>query len=53
MALRGAGQRGEAAEIFTRVLTLLKQQTAKDEGDANRLEMLRRMTQQQLDFARE
>jgi Flp pilus assembly protein TadD len=50
MALRGAGQQAEAEEVFRKVLAILKQQTAKDEGDANRLEMLRRMTQQQLEF---
>ncbi|GAB4575044.1 MAG: hypothetical protein Kow0077_24610 [Anaerolineae bacterium] len=51
MALRGAGQGTEAAEVFTRVLALLDKQTAEDEGDMNRLQMLRRMVQQQLDLA--
>ncbi|MBN2469925.1 MAG: tetratricopeptide repeat protein [Anaerolineae bacterium] len=53
MALRGAGQQQEAVEVFTRILESLKKQTAQSEDEGNRLEMLRRMTQQQIDFAKE
>ncbi len=53
MALRGAGQKEEAVEVFTRILELLKQQTPQSEDEANRKEMLRRMTQQQIEFAQQ
>ncbi len=48
MALRSAGQGQEAREIFNKVLALLSNQEASTDDDANRLQMLRRMTQQQL-----
>lgn len=48
MALRSAGQGQEAREIFNKVLALLSEQEASTDDDANRLQMLRRMTQQQL-----
>ncbi|NPV68547.1 MAG: tetratricopeptide repeat protein [Anaerolineae bacterium] len=48
MALRSAGQGQEAREIFNKVLALLSKQEASTDDDANRLQMLRRMTQQQL-----
>ena len=53
MALRGGGQQQEAVEVFTRILESLKKQTAQSEDEGNRLEMLRRMTQQQIEFAKE
>lgn len=52
MALRGAGQTEEAVEVFSRILELLSGAKAEGEDEMNRLEMLRRMTQQQLDFSR-
>lgn len=51
MALRGSGQQQEAVEVFSKILELLKAQSAKDEADMNRLEMLKRMAQQQRDLA--
>lgn len=51
MALRGSGQQEEAVEIFSKILEILESQSAKDEADMNRLEMLKRMAQQQRDLA--
>ncbi len=48
MALRSAGQGQEARETFNKVLELLSSQEASNADDANRIQMLRRMTQQQI-----
>jgi len=48
MALRSAGQGQEARETFDKVLELLSKQEASDADDANRIQMLRRMVQQQI-----
>ncbi len=48
MALRSAGQGREARETFDKVLELLSKQEASGADDANRIQMLRRMVQQQI-----
>jgi predicted TPR repeat methyltransferase len=51
MAQRGAGQLDEAVATFTRVLELLAKITPESDDQRNRLEMLTRMTNQQIVMA--
>jgi cytochrome c-type biogenesis protein CcmH/NrfG len=50
LAQRSSGKNEEAIATFQRVMDLLAQQPAEDEDARNRLEMLRRMVRQQLEF---
>ena len=50
LAQRSAGKQDEAIATFERILALLAKLTPDDEDMQNRLEMLRRMAVQQLQF---
>jgi len=50
LAQRGAGKSEEAITTFQRIMDLLAQEHPEDEDTQNRLEMLRRMVLQQLEF---
>lgn len=50
LAQRGSGKTEEAVATFQRIMELLANQPAEDEDTRNRLEMLRRMVRQQLEF---
>jgi Flp pilus assembly protein TadD len=50
LAQRSAGKGDEAIASFQRIMAVLAQQSTEDEDERNRLEMLRRMVLQQLEF---
>ncbi len=50
LAQKGAGQKEEAIATFRRVLELLSQTKPENEDEANRLEMLSRMANQQIEI---
>lgn len=51
LALRGAGQKEEALAVFNRLLEILQSVNPESDDEANRLEMLTRMVNQQIEIA--